>query len=552
MLSSFEARSAAARAGDPSFRKPGSSLAAPPARAADHGKGGMAQPRAGTETRQTAAQRGNCDEAHGGSQEADETAAKGDKTKPEAEGKGAVAAVPRRGRWADSCPPCDRMAQDDNSDYEDEDACMDEGEDDADVGWGWGEQPTPEDLKSRWLQECRAVRALERAEWDCEETSAALLAARNARDRAEKKWKDARDPIPVSVRLGYAQKKFDKARRALDKCSGIMADFEEETERRRAELQLQIREAEGRLRQRQSQLDELHREAGDLAAGGPANRKGGGDEGEAERLVGVMARELQAFVESLDEGSEARGKANLLLARVATASTRAEHQSFDIATDAGKEESNDEQMGNQGTHLRRSSWGGSASSGSRRDPTWCENAQGRWNKSRQDNEVNKGESQRGAAAKVTSGGEAQGLATGGKPTEGAAAATTTTTSTTTNLSGREGSSDAGKAAGAEDHSRRGRETAKGREEGVEQPSNKSHRGHDLGEETSVEACGDDAARAAKLQKEQQAAIEAAQAANATFGDETSMHIAGQLYAHTHSGAAAGESTSSGHRPNARR
>ncbi len=119
-----------------------------------------------------------------------------DEAKPEAEGKGTAAAMPRRGRWADSCPPCDRMAQDDdNSEYADEDAYWEGDEGEEGDGWGW--QPTPEDLKSRWLQECRAVRALERAEWDCTETSAALLAARGARDRAEQRWKDARDPKQV-------------------------------------------------------------------------------------------------------------------------------------------------------------------------------------------------------------------------------------------------------------------------------------------------------------------------------------------------------------------
>ncbi len=47
----------------------------------------------------------------------------------------------------------------------------------------------------------------------------------------------------------------------------------------------------------------------------------------------------------------------------------------------------------------------------------------------------------------------------------------------------------------------------------------------------MESGGDDAIRAAKLKQEQDAAMEAAREAKATFGDEASMHIAGQLYAH---------------------
>ncbi len=48
---------------------------------------------------------------------------------------------------------------------------------------------------------------------------------------------------------------------------------------------------------------------------------------------------------------------------------------------------------------------------------------------------------------------------------------------------------------------------------------------------SVEGSGDDAARAAKLMHEQETAIRAAQSAHAKFGDDVSMQIAGQLYAH---------------------
>ncbi len=47
---------------------------------------------------------------------------------------------------------------------------------------------------------------------------------------------------------------------------------------------------------------------------------------------------------------------------------------------------------------------------------------------------------------------------------------------------------------------------------------------------SVEGAGDDAARALKLKQEQDAVIQATGVARAKFGDEASMHIAGQLYA----------------------
>ncbi len=60
---------------------------------------------------------------------------------------------------------------------------------------------------------------------------------------------------------------------------------------------------------------------------------------------------------------------------------------------------------------------------------------------------------------------------------------------------------------------------------------KSHRGEDEVQDVSVELGGDDAARAAQLQKEQAIAIWAARNAQSIFGDNTSRAIAGQLYAH---------------------
>ncbi len=493
LLSNFEARGAAARAGEPTYRKPGSSLAAPPARTANIGTGDS-QARPGAANRPPAEHYVSGSVPQGGARDASGEAAACGETKPGEEVKVAASAVPRRGRWADSCPPCDRMAQDDdNSDYADEDAYAeeDEGEDEEAFGWNW--QPTPEDLRRSWLQECRAVRALEHVERNCAEPSAALLAARGARDRAEQEWKDARDPKPVAVRMGWAQRKFDKAKRALDKQKDNLAEFEQATERRRTELQAKIDEAEARLQERQSQLDSLHREAGDLAASHPADRGGGYGGGEAEKIVGVMARELQAFIESLEEGSEARGKANELLAKVATASAKAEARQFDIATDPEEEE--DE------TEARRASAGGSCISSTRRSPTWSENVHGRWDKNQQ-----------GAAASAST-------AAAGDPRRARQDAAKNGTPHSDNC----GEGGAG--------SSRGRPSTRGRDELDDQPPSKFHRGHDMEVEVSVEASGDDAARAAKLQQEQQAAVEAAKEANATFGDEKSMLIAGQLYAH---------------------
>ncbi len=485
LLSAFEARSAAVSAGEPSFRVPGSSRAAPPAWAAGVGPGGEALSRPGPANRPPATNLDIVNEQQGAPRGSGDGASTLGASMHEDGEKGAAAAMPRRGRWADSCPPCDRVARnDDDSDYAVEDAYVEEdgGDDDDDGGWTW--KLSPEDLRRRWLQECRAVRTLEHVERNCAEPSAALLAAREARDRAEQEWKESRDPKPVAIRLGYAQKKLEKAQRSLDRQKDILAEFEEATERRRAELQAKVDEAECRLRERQSQMDQLHREAGDLAAEHPEGRGGGIGDGEAERIVGVMAKELQAFIESLEEGSQAREKANVLLAKVATASSRSDVRHFDIGTD--QEEEGD------GTETWRAPATGPGDTGDRRGPTWSEHRHGKWNKSLQ----SEGSSKEAQLQDVRIG---------------------TASSSTTNA--------------VEAGPSRVRAPTRGRDEQEQQQPNKFHRGQDMEVEASVETSCDDAARAAKLHKEQQAAIDAAREANATFGDETSMHIAGQLYAH---------------------
>ncbi len=160
-------------------------------------------------------------------------------------------AAPRRRRWADDTPPCDRTKEDaeGESQYGDEDA---EWEDEEEEDNAWQHQPSAEDLRSRWVVERRAVKALERAEWDDGSgPTAALSAARLARDRAEQTWRAAIAPKPVSIRMGTAQRKVDRAQRAVDKATMALKQFEEEAEHRREVLQKALEAAEKRWRDRQ-------------------------------------------------------------------------------------------------------------------------------------------------------------------------------------------------------------------------------------------------------------------------------------------------------------
>ncbi len=431
-------------------------------------------------------------------------------------GSGGGHGLPRRGRWADEDPPCDRFRDEDGSEYADFDvAAEDEAMDDAeeyDEDDAWNRRPTAEDLKSSWLQECRAVKALERVERGDRETSSALTAARHARDEAERRWRQMLAPKPVAVRMGYAQKKYERAQRAVEKAYQELQEFDDEAQRRWAELQDAIKRAEDRRDARQAALDELHQEAGNLAA----QRKEGGP-ADGHRVRDLVAKELQAFVESLDEGSDARSRANLLLAKVASAVDREEYQQYSICTDGEDACDDDGDAFQTVTRRARTSNRPQPGQDSRRPCVWNTNAQGRWNKSSTTSIAN-GFSALAEQAAQNMGNEAECVDRAGvngytKPTpHEQAVAPSVGTEVASGGRGRKN---------AREHT----------VDAPQPPSGKSHRGEDEAVVVSVEAAGDDRARAAKLKEEQDAAIAAAREAGASFGDEASVQIAGQLYAH---------------------
>ncbi len=552
LLSSFSTRAAAAAAGAPSFRPAGTSIAARaiagnasgPLAASGaerrHGAGQQPQPRA-----QRQPQR-----ACGGPQlPTSSTPAPGKGGHPPvaaAAGSFAADAAHRRPRWADDVPPCDRDEEDDDAymqdDVLDDDAVAEEEE------WEDDELPereaTPEQLRQTWLAECRAVKALESQGRHA--ASAALAAARDARDEAEAAWRRAMGPTPVSVRMGRAQQRLDKAARALERCRLELEAFNEETDKRREALQQRVEEAEDRYWARSGQLDELHVEAGELAAGTMgANglRRTGGEACDA------VAADLQALAESLPEESEARCSVNLILAKLANAAGQSEPQRFDIA---------DEESGEHGGAglAEQTDCGGAAGS-----TRWAEDSTGRWNRraaaaSQGKDPVGRddgwqwpkkpvriaggrahlqGSNPTGAAS---SGWNAAPLENGsGLPGERAGrehGGATTREPRQPSEPGGESNQTAETAAGTgTDTGTRGdTRPGNGRKRGGDAETSthhKSHRGDDVAIETSVELSGDDAARAAQLQKEQAIAMWAARNAQAIFGDESSRAIAGQLY-----------------------
>ncbi len=529
-----EARSAAARAGQPSYHVP-----RPAAAAGGASSGGEPAIAARAMASGSSSSAANSSSAAGQPADSDAAARRtlsgphGPAAAPSIDTERNVAcpAQPRRGRWADDVPPCDRMQDDadgDESVYADDDVEYQDVQEEEDNAWD-NPPPSAETLRARWAAECRVVRALEKVEWDIGQgQSAALHAAQRARDRAESEWRNAVAPKPVAVRMGAAQRKVNKAQKAVDRASADLQEFEEVTAQRREELRGALQHAEDRRDQRQKELDDLHREAGAIASAGVAREADGAAETTgAERMLDEMVREVQAIVETLDEGSPARGRANLLLAKVASMPGHTgtnSCQSFDIATDADEQDCG--RSGRQAT-ARRARGGPNApgAAPARREVVWNEAAGGRWCKHRQEAD--------GAAAngRCTNGADVTAGSARDTTARAAAAATTTDAPQHISTSAEGAAASQGSAApiAAVQSGKGGRPAPSG--DCDSQPPNKSHRGHDVVEETSVEGACDDAARALKLMGEQDAAIKAAQAANATFGDQVSMQIAGQLYAH---------------------
>ncbi len=536
-----EARSAAARAGQPSFHVPRPAAAAsatptggepPLATQAQTDNDGTRTPACGGASGQPGS---GAAAARGAAVQWAPSLQQGPAHTPSAhlECSEAVTNRNKRGRWADEVPPCDRMqddADEEDSTYADDDAAHDDLlEDEGDACSD--PPPSAETLRARWATECRIVKALEKVEWEIGQgQSAALYAAQRARDRAEHEWRSAVSPKPVATRMGAAQRKVNKAQRAVDRANAALQEFEDEAAQRRTELREAVRQAEDRRDQRQQELNELHKEAGAIAAAGAASGQAAAEGASAsDKLLDEMVREVQAIVETMDEGSDARGRVNLLLARVATETEHARStrcQRFEIGTDG--EECADARSGSQadtrrGRDGRRTQGAASA----RREAVWNETAGGRWCRHKQEAsdaaaDDSKAEDATTAAASASSAAGATGAAAAATGTPQQAPSSAEGTAATQSRTAR----------GAATHSGKGGRPAPN-DHGDGQPPNKSHRGHDINGEVSVAVEGvcDDAARALKLMGEQEAAIRAAQAANATFGDDVSMQIAGQLYAH---------------------
>ncbi len=224
-----------------------------------------------------------------------------------------------------------------------------------------------------------------------------------------------------------------------------------------------------------------------------------------------MATALLVIVEALEEGTDARGRANLLLAQVAAPARRAGPAQAHYIGDDGERERGRAAAERGGRACGGRNCGGGKGGGPQGGDAseWRADAHGRWNR-------------REATADGSSGGA-------GLASRALDQGTRVTATHAGEVSGMHNGTSAPMAITPAPRAPRPRDESGA--DANDGPQEKSHRGDDLPPtEGPVGEGGDDLARARRLHEEQLAAMEAARRANAEFGDDQSRQIVGQLYA----------------------
>ncbi len=199
-----------------------------------------------------------------------------------------------RQRWADTCSddPEDAVLEDLEADERAGDVQDEEHENERD----------PRRLRAAFEAHAKAVRDLERCNKG-QHGNPALATLRAARDAAEREWREAKEPAPLPTRMGRAEAKLEKAAAALTRARLAVDEFDEWAASQRSALVNKMEEADRWYRWRQSQLDELHGEAGNRVSdrgGQPAGRHAV----VSGRIKQEMLPELQAVLEYVQGNPE--------------------------------------------------------------------------------------------------------------------------------------------------------------------------------------------------------------------------------------------------------
>ncbi len=218
------------------------------------------------------------------------------------------AAVARR-RWSDD----NDSDADDAEDQEDADEANGHGD-----GDGGNAGTDPAALRAAFEVHAKAARELERKG----NFGPALATLQAARDEAERRWREAKPPAPLSKRLEWADGKLRRAQAALTRARQELDAFDEDVDRRRAEICERIQVAEQWYQWRKQQLDDVHEEAAECAPGRRGGASGVGGEGTKEirrRIRAQMLPEMQAILEEVPEGSGLHERLSLFAAGLADA-----------------------------------------------------------------------------------------------------------------------------------------------------------------------------------------------------------------------------------------
>ncbi len=213
------------------------------------------------------------------------------------------------------------------------------GEGDGDVE----DAPTPAQLRRRWQEEVAVVKHLGLQGLPADHP--AMEAACQARDSAERAWREAKDPTPLAVRLSRAQAKVDRAVALQADTRAAMQKLEAEYKAQLAVLEAKLAEDQDRVQLRRRQLEEVQAEAGAGTGGGSGVHREG--MAAARRVHSTMCNEMApavaALVEQVDSGSPAWQMLNSLLCQLATSQHELQ-QAFEPQAPGGQQQHSQQQQ----------------------------------------------------------------------------------------------------------------------------------------------------------------------------------------------------------------
>ncbi len=219
---------------------------------------------------------------------------------------------------------------------------------DGDDAEAANDAPDPAELRKAWYAEVALVKRLGQQGLSADHP--VMVAACSARDAAERAWRDAKDPTPISIRLSRAQAKVDRAIALQAETRTALLDLEREYSSQRAALQVKLEEDAARVRTRRQQLEQVQ-----VEAGADRPRRERREDGKAVKQVhGTICNEvapaIAALAEQLDTSTPAWRTLNGLLGSLSTSAQLLEGaigpiataQAFDIGEECDDEKDGDD------------------------------------------------------------------------------------------------------------------------------------------------------------------------------------------------------------------